>query len=201
MDRQGATGLKTTLEKSWVKIEGGAMLSRGIVGWMSSLEFTPPMSVAWKYTTHTPDPKNPSAETLTVRVSLCDDGKTSRAEAIDFFGAQCRDAASKYSKEDNDLQGYVWDVPYRGLLTHDGKNVTYAVEGRPSHSVPCGPRVSGHVGLWIFSDAIVDFDEVEIEGHVEPRSLARLRDRWIERNLAALEAGEWKPAGPEKPKR
>ena len=198
MDRQGATGLKTTLDKSWVKIEGGALLARGIVGWMTRLEFTPPMSVAWKYTTHAPDRKNPTAETLTIRVSLCDDGKTSRAEAIDFFGVQSRDTVSGFTKEDNDLQQYTWDVPFHGLLTHDGTKVTYAVEGRPSHAVSCGPRRSGHVGLWIFSDAIADFDEVVIEGRVDPISLARLRDRWVEQRLAALEAGDTKPPGPEK---
>ena len=201
LDRQGKNDLKTSLEESWARIEDGVFRSRGVIGWISNLEFIAPMTVAWKYTTHPPDPKNPTEERLTVRVSLCDDGKTSRAEAIDFFGVQSIDTASRFHQTQCDLKAYVWGQPLQALLTHDGKNVTYAVEGKPDHTVPCGPRTSGHVGLWINSDAIVEFDEVEIEGRLEPHSLARLRTKWVEQRLAELEAADVKPVVPEKPKR
>ena len=58
-------------------------------------------------------------------------------------------------------------------------------------------RQDGRIGLWIYSDPAVEIADLEVEGHVNEKTLAPLRDEWIERQLAALEKG----AAPAKPGR
>jgi hypothetical protein len=74
-------------------------------------------------------------------------------------------------------------------LVHDGEKVAVSVDGTLRAEAAAKERKAGHVFLWGHSDVAINVSALEIEGHVTPASLAKLRADWARAELERLGLG------------
>jgi hypothetical protein len=191
--------LDTKPEKAFLRIEGGTLRGIGVGGWLTKLQFRAPMTVRFRYANHDLEPDATKIPFSSVRISMCDDGDRSRINSEEMSGLRVFDAKTNVLSTGQDKVNYEFDTFYPIQLVHDGKFVKLTCPHYPDRTQPCGARQWGHCGVWIYSDALVEVDDVEIEGKVDAEMLAPARDGWVDAQLAALEKSDWKPVKTEKP--
>ena len=73
-----------------------------------------------------------------------------------------------------------FDTEYQMELHHDGsETVTLWRDSNRDLEIPCGPRKKGGVRLWIHSDYVSEFEDLEIIGRITEESLAAFSVAWI----------------------
>ncbi len=73
-----------------------------------------------------------------------------------------------------------FDTEYQMELHHDGsETVTLWRDSHRDLEIPCGPRKEGGVRLWIHSDYVSEFEELEIIGTITEESLAAFSVAWV----------------------
>ena len=76
---------------------------------------------------------------------------------------------------------------YRLRLVHDGKaELQVYVDGELVNQVSCGPLLGGRWFLWTHTSWPVAVRQIEFEGTIDPASLKKARQKWVDARLANL---------------
>jgi hypothetical protein len=196
--RREVPPLRTPKEKWAIRIEDGKLSAIGAAGWISKLALAAPMAVTYHYQA-APPPGVENVDVATMSVTLCDDDAGNRIETMDFAGIEIHSEKPFFFKRDFDPKPYLWDTPFDLRIEHDGAAVRFVSHGLPDRKIPATARTSGRVGIYFYSDAVMELADLEIEGHVNEQTLSPLRQGWVEAQVAALEKPDWKPAKTDKP--
>ncbi len=192
-DLRGNHELKIPAKDSYARIDGGALRLRGASYWRSKLAFAAPLTCRYRFAYIEPTPFIEES-VCSLSLLLCDDGGKRLLKTFDMAGIEVRDTGKFEQKNEPTVTD--WDVAYDVTVLHDGKRATLSCKGFPDRFVPVHTRQSGLLGVMSFSDVEVRLDELVLEASLDPALLGKLRETWLEQELAALFDGK-----PAKPKR
>jgi hypothetical protein len=118
-----------------------------------------------------------------VTLGVCDDGREHFVWAYNIAFLQLFDLEANAHAGDSPGRLYI-GTSYAVELRHDGTRATLSCEGTEQASIDVGTRQAGALFLCTGTECPIVIERLEIEGQLRPYGLARLRQAWIERELA-----------------
>jgi hypothetical protein len=184
------TPVPKSAEDSYMIVRQGALFGDGQLLYRHALEFVAPVRVSYtmRYVPREGDPLDVGV----VLVGLGWDGLGSFAGASEFGDVYATEAAVGrgqrvlFEGEREVGVNKLYRCEARLERRRDGLVVEAWRDGERRNELDAGGLERGGVFLFVHSPRIVAFEELVIEGRVTPASLAALRARWVERELAAL---------------
>jgi hypothetical protein len=163
--------------------EEGALRAEGRAALRHVLPFSAPMSI--EYDLSVDIPKQDTVGPPYLFLGLCDDGDAHFAWSSNFGDLEVW-------SEGKDVQSERQTSSFlrigRGTvesLVHDGARVSLVREKQPVASLAC-PHQRGDVFLWSHSGMQLYLRRLTLEGTLDEAGREALRDRWVERALAAF---------------
>lgn len=189
-DRARPRGTFGELESDEERIEvhGGVLSLSGPVARRHVLEFEGAQSFQWKNKMLAGEGVSEDRQ-LVFHVSFCLSNKTGNITVVNSIALEVADFKARDNRRQDPPQVDVrYDNQYLCMLEHDGKSrIRFLRDGNEIFADDqCEALKSGAVQLWVHSDYVVEFDDVEISGKVTEKSLEELKERWIEAEVEGM---------------
>jgi hypothetical protein len=170
-----------------VAVDKDGFRASGAFCWLHVLEFSAPMRVRYRLRWE-PGAGKPRTFAFALGM-LADEGERHvRMAELGFLYVDEQDGrytAVRPSGNPTVQAGQVYALE----LAHDGTKAVARIDGNDRAEAEAQARRSGRVFLWGHSDLALSIPSLEIEGHVTPESMARLRAEWARAELERLGLG------------
>ncbi len=163
----------------------GTLRGVGSVFYRCAPAFVAPLSVRYKFRY---EEINKAYVSPRFNFLVCDDGHDSYIACNPSGDIRVADVKSNdlRNKTPEDRPTFDFDKYWDIEIRHDGQTVATRFEGQDRLDLPVGKRLSGHPGFFIHSELPVIFDRIEIEGRLDPQSLAELQRQRVDQQLRLL---------------
>ena len=184
-ERKSYPQLGHSEEKSSFAVERGALRGVGAAVYRLRVGFKGPLTL--RYSFHYEDTKQAYASPYFYWL-CCDDGAGAYYSASSNGQAHIEDLKHGVSRTQSapDSHAFDFDVEWNAEFSFDGQQLQTVLQGAPRASLPAGQLTQGWVGFVAHSDLPIVIQRVELEGTLDPATLAVLQESWAARSLRAL---------------